>query len=85
MCVASSRTPGTCACACVFLPMPYKKKCLDAVYLVYRAHNLEGKGDNEEAHMWVVTPNGLHTRQVACCPREHLAVINIVLCLEKNA
>ena len=38
------------ACACVFLPMAYKKKCIDCVDFVCGAHYGGGRGDNGGVH-----------------------------------
>ena len=37
-------------CVCVFLPMPYKKRCIDAVYFVCGAKYGGGRGDNGVVH-----------------------------------
>ena len=39
-----------CVCACAFLPIPYKKRCLDVVYFVCRAHYVPSRGANEAVH-----------------------------------
>ena len=39
-----------CARACVFVPTPYKKRCIDAVYFVCKAHYGASRGDNGVAH-----------------------------------
>ena len=39
-----------CVCACGFLPIPYKKRCIDVVYFVCRAHYGPSRGANEAVH-----------------------------------
>ena len=57
LCVCVCVCVCVCASACVFVPMPYKKSCIDAVYFVCRAHYGGGRGDNGTAHKQVVTLN----------------------------
>ena len=47
-----------CVCACAFLPIPSKKRCIDVVYFVCRAHYGPSRGANEAVHWGVVIPNG---------------------------
>ena len=39
-----------CVRACAFLPLPYKKRCIDVVYFVCRAHYGPSRGANEAVH-----------------------------------
>ena len=39
-----------CVRACVFLPIPYKKRCFDVVYFVCKAHFGPSRGANEAVH-----------------------------------
>ena len=39
-----------CVCVRVFLPIPYKKRCIDVVYFVCSAHYGPSRGANEAVH-----------------------------------
>ena len=48
--VPTSLLVCVCARAFVFLPIPYKKRCIDVVYFVCRAHYGPFGGANEAVH-----------------------------------
>ena len=39
-----------CVCSCAFLPIPYKKPCIDVVYFVCRAQYGPSRGANVAVH-----------------------------------
>ena len=54
MCVEGDGCAGVpislCVCVCVFLHMPYNKRCIDAVHFVCGAHYGGSRGDNGAVH-----------------------------------
>ena len=50
VCVCVCACVCVCVCVCAFLPIPYKKRCIDVVYFVCRAQYGPSRGANEAVH-----------------------------------